>query len=648
MQNRSELWQTLAATGTFILETRTIIGETEYQATTAPVISRGLFQDGPAVGNCTAACVQIAIRTEDDFPKSAEVTVEQRLRDATGENVTEWLPVGTFYISKRTRDYVSNIVSLVCFDAMLKANEQYVTLEEPEEEEPEVEGTTVEPGENEGDEEPGENEGGEDSEEDEEPPESEWPKAMTDTVEEIARRLGVEIDERTQIHTGELYVVPYPGSNTLMDVLCAIGGIHGGNWIITPAGKLRLVPLGTAPDSGTEGVENITAILRSLTRGPEITITGITMEDDLGNSYTVGNSDGYMLNVRGGLCATQELCEALFEELADTMYLPFSAAGGIYDPALELGDPIQYRDNVYGILSQEVATLGVAFRGNISSPAQAAEDEDEYPFLSKADKATAVAKEAVVQANDARKVATNYLSRDATGVMVADLNDGSQTPGSATGSNVFIDSQSVKVRQGQKDLATYAGTGIFFDEGTPYKIGNDYTYIDYIDTNEDDVADTLRIVADSVSFRSGADVQDELARLADNVNSVQAETDSLRADTEESINALSGAIDEQNDLISEAQENTNEVRRFININPAVPSIQVGTSDNTYVEITAGKMGFVANGNEAANVGSDQMRIPTATMTTLNMQATDPATGNIIGEMFWVMRSNGHLSLKMSG
>ena len=50
--------------------------------------------------------------------------------------------------------------------------------------------------------------------------------------------------------------------------------------------------------------------------------------------------------------------------------------------------------------------------------------------------------------NDARKVATNYLSADSSGIMIADLSNGSQTPLQATGRNVFIDNTSVNIRNG--------------------------------------------------------------------------------------------------------------------------------------------------------------------------------------------------------
>ena len=56
-------------------------------------------------------------------------------------------------------------------------------------------------------------------------------------------------------------------------------------------------------------------------------------------------------------------------------------------------------------------------------------------------------------AKDAEKVATNYLAVDNTGIMVADMKDGRQTPSTATGNNVFIDSNSVDIRSGTDTLA---------------------------------------------------------------------------------------------------------------------------------------------------------------------------------------------------
>lgn len=69
-------------------------------------------------------------------------------------------------------------------------------------------------------------------------------------------------------------------------------------------------------------------------------------------------------------------------------------------------------------------------------------------------------------ANDAEKTATNYIIQDSSGLMIAELNGSGETPSTATTKNVFIDSSSVKIRDGQDVLATFEANLIELgDEG---------------------------------------------------------------------------------------------------------------------------------------------------------------------------------------
>lgn len=69
--------------------------------------------------------------------------------------------------------------------------------------------------------------------------------------------------------------------------------------------------------------------------------------------------------------------------------------------------------------------------------------------------------------DDAAKVATNYVSKDNTGLMVSD-GDGTQTPSTATERNVFIDNDSVDIRNGQDVLASF-GTDSYVGDRTNSK-----------------------------------------------------------------------------------------------------------------------------------------------------------------------------------
>lgn len=64
---------------------------------------------------------------------------------------------------------------------------------------------------------------------------------------------------------------------------------------------------------------------------------------------------------------------------------------------------------------------------------------------------------------DAEKIATNYLAFDNTGIMVADMKNGQQTPSTiSSGRNVFIDDNSVNIRNGQDTLASFTGDNTKF------------------------------------------------------------------------------------------------------------------------------------------------------------------------------------------
>lgn len=60
-----------------------------------------------------------------------------------------------------------------------------------------------------------------------------------------------------------------------------------------------------------------------------------------------------------------------------------------------------------------------------------------------------------VSVEEAQKTATNYITSSPQGIMVADLQDGSETPENATGSNVLITNEAVNIRNGQSVNASF-------------------------------------------------------------------------------------------------------------------------------------------------------------------------------------------------
>lgn len=374
MRQRSETWANLAIRGRFYLDVRAVIGNESYTAISAPVIEQVLCPDGLSVGNCSAASMRVSILTDDTIPKAAEVVIQARLTD--GSVTSEWQDFGTYYIDKRETD--NGLTTIHCYDAMLKASQYYTDVTQTD-------------------------------------PDTDWPMAMEDVVDDIADLIGVSVDARTEINTGAAYQMSYPLGYTMMEVLGFIGACHGGNWIITPDNELRLVPIVPLPDETFDvidyeyhkiytpdgyklvyqhvetgepvintaggGLINVPIVIGKITTGHTVTISRITMTNgDL--VYTHGDDTGYNLTIEGNPYASQVICDSLYTALAGVEYAPFEITKSCFDPCTELGDWILVGDQVRSVLYKQRITLDIDFRADASAPGKD-EAGSEYPYLSK-------------------------------------------------------------------------------------------------------------------------------------------------------------------------------------------------------------------------------------------------------------------------
>lgn len=369
MRNRSALWESLTKRGHFELHTKATINGIEYTSISAPVIDRMLMSNPLEVGNCNVATLTLSIMTDDVIPTGTSVSIQGSVVSNAARS--EWLPFGTFYIDQRDTSY-EGLVTIRCYDAMLKCNQGYIT---------DGRGASLS-----------------------------WPKTMRQVVDEIAQRIGVEVDNRTAINAGQDYVVPYPEDLTLLQVLGYIGACHGGNWVITEENKLRLVKIESAPaetyyviDSDYQRVKTddghllvselngqgssgnrgnflyIPAILGTLTSGKSATVTGVSMIGTDGIMYMAGDDTGAVIELGQNPYATPSICDTLFAQFDGLVYAPFSASDAIFDPAAELGDQIAIGDRVLSVIMSETLKLDVGFSANISAP----NNEDlskEYPY----------------------------------------------------------------------------------------------------------------------------------------------------------------------------------------------------------------------------------------------------------------------------
>ena len=152
-------------------------------------------------GNACEAMFEFEFRPKGDIPRMAA------LKPYVMEDNT-WEELKTFYIDEREYSPVTGIMSVVAYDSMLKADSVWTpdqTLE--------------------------------------------FPMTMQQAATVIAGEMGISLDSRCTFNS--TYEVDYPANDyTRRDVLCFIAAAHGGNWIITDANQLLLIPLvGSMPES---------------------------------------------------------------------------------------------------------------------------------------------------------------------------------------------------------------------------------------------------------------------------------------------------------------------------------------------------------------------------------------------------------------
>lgn len=204
MQNTSNLWKQIARED-YTVEYKADIAGVEYGwgelmefSTETP-----LFGDF-SIGNTTSAQLSFVILPKGEIPRMAEIKCYKRL--VYGAAASEWLPHGVYYIDTRKKSYDGRL-EIQAFDAMLKANAAWLVH------------TDI----------------------------LEWPVRMEAAARDIAKHMGVELDSRTVFRTGPDYVVDYPNDYQMSEVLRFIAAAHGGNWVMTYEGKLRLINLLDTP-----------------------------------------------------------------------------------------------------------------------------------------------------------------------------------------------------------------------------------------------------------------------------------------------------------------------------------------------------------------------------------------------------------------
>ena len=347
-----------------------------------PVILKPLL-DVPAIGRVCTGSLKLTIYPQSqDIPKAATVDAYCRLYSADGSTTSEWIPQGKYFVYNRSG---KKAIVLNCLDRMVKAGTTYLDKS----------GIVN------------------------------WPAPMQTVVSEICRIMDVTLDSRSVIKSGAPYYVDYPNEDTLIsEVLSNIAAAHGGNWIVTESGQLRLIPLASPASTP---VQDLGKTHRGYTtKGNRQTVSRIILTDSAENEFVSGDETGLTISAK---------CDYATQATANLLCSPFNCSidnnvlrvtGATYDagaldissataiggtltvfsksamygivcdsytvegayisPAVELGDTIDVTDRentVHRVVVQSVTmNCTVACTCTLSAGSEG-ETENEFPYISR-------------------------------------------------------------------------------------------------------------------------------------------------------------------------------------------------------------------------------------------------------------------------
>lgn len=383
MRDTSDLYKRLLADPAHVKESRLTIGGTIYDEPQIVSLSTSevLFaEDTMAIGGALAREIDFAAFLDDFVPKRAQIIHEVRLR--LGDEVSEWLQKGVYYIDTRSRDSLTGVTTVHGFDAMLMAEQEWIP-----------------------------------------PAKDKFPMDMKEAVELTASALKLTIDPRSTFKTGDAYKVDYPVADadeseeqqelglSIRQMWRWVAAAMGGNFIINDLGQLRLVPLNALPgNTGYLVTENgrpisfggVKILIGQSASGSAVVsgdkvyvgnqaadvahipafppISQIVLKVSDGAAF-VSKSDTEGMTLEASCAyANQKITDNLLTQLKGYAYQPVQAEDALIDPAAELGDGVTI-NGVYTILAQKDTLWDLLAAANIGAPGKT-ELENEFRFTS--------------------------------------------------------------------------------------------------------------------------------------------------------------------------------------------------------------------------------------------------------------------------
>ncbi len=310
--------------------------------------------DALAIGQAASAQLSLSFVPLGPVPPAAEIKLSVRLTN--GSLSTAWVPQGTYYIDHRDGEQELGTLNVTAFDRMLFAEEAYFSS-----------GLIT----------------------------GVWPRSAPAVVQDICTRLGIGLDSRSVIDSA--LMVPMPVNLTMRDVLRQIAAAHGGNFIITPENKLRLLSLEDLPDITLLGDEHSNFVAdehgnRVLiiegnfldmpcedahSLGDRVPVSRVVLTLDDEHAFVAGDESGYTLTANC-LCADQAAADRALARLQGVRYDPAEVTGAVFNPLLELGDALYSAGNLFRVYRMEI-DYDVLFVADLAAPIEGTV-EHEIPY----------------------------------------------------------------------------------------------------------------------------------------------------------------------------------------------------------------------------------------------------------------------------
>lgn len=190
-------------------------------------------------------------------------------------------------------------------------------------------------------------------------------RTMREVALEIASAMGVEIDSRTALNDD--YRMTNPKGYTAREILQAIAGANGGNWIITTTGKLRLVPLFGNSTTYDVGYDALSFIKNRKTKP----ISQVIVNTESG-SFTSGGGDENTLAFDCPFVdetTAQQIANDVYNKIGGYRYQGFSAEAARISPTAALGANVSVGGIRTMLVKQEI-TLSPGCFSDISAPGE--------------------------------------------------------------------------------------------------------------------------------------------------------------------------------------------------------------------------------------------------------------------------------------